>query len=372
MVQREGKEMQDTKVLIQMRDLRVGNGIAACIMNYYEYTVQHGYSIDFLLNRNIDSPYVELVKKHGGNIYVLPCDTGKPNKKNMEYIKNIVTNQYDIFHVNLSGLNALQGLEAARTVGIKRRIYHAHNPKETSSLKARVRSAVYEVPSVKIANQYAACSHHAGSSLFGKKNYTVIKNAMDTKRFDYDIQAREKLRSEMGISDSYVVGVVGRLAEQKNPYFELDIFAELIKLKNNAILIWAGDGALRDELEKYAEKKGVFNSVKFLGSRMDVNKLYSAMDVLLLPSKFEGLGLVFIEAQISGLTCFGSDQVPEDVEISPNMHRMSLKKSATEWAKAIVIEEKNDRADCRKYAVEAGFEIHDTLDSLTNLYAKSR
>lgn len=140
-----------------------------------ERLVEAAHSIDFLLNRNIDSPYVELVKKHGGNIYVLPCDTGKPNKKNMEYIKNIVTNQYDIFHVNLSGLNALQGLEAARTVGIKRRIYHAHNPKETSSLKARVRSAVYEVPSVKIANQYAACSHHAALLIF-IYCYLVFKN----------------------------------------------------------------------------------------------------------------------------------------------------------------------------------------------------
>ena len=70
------------RVLIQMRDLRIGNGIAACIMNYYEYTVQNGYQIDFLLNRNIDSPYMDIVKKYGSKVYVLPCDTGKPNKKN--------------------------------------------------------------------------------------------------------------------------------------------------------------------------------------------------------------------------------------------------------------------------------------------------
>lgn len=159
------------RVLIQMRDLRVGNGIAACIMNYYEYTVKHGYQIDFLLNRNIDSPYAETVKKNGSNIYTLPFDTNKPNKENWSYIKKIIDRRYDILHVNLSGLNALEALKAAKECGVKIRIYHAHNPKETSSLKARIRSFVYEIPSVWLANRYAACSSYAGDSLFGKKTY---------------------------------------------------------------------------------------------------------------------------------------------------------------------------------------------------------
>ena len=243
------------RVLIQMRDLRVGNGIAACIMNYYEYTVKHGYQIDFLLNRNIDSPYAETVKKNGSNIYTLPFDTNKPNKENWSYIKKIIDRRYDILHVNLSGLNALEALKAAKECGVKIRIYHAHNPKETSSLKARIRSFVYEIPSVWLANRYAACSSYAGDSLFGKKTYLVIKNPIDTRSFIYDETARKRLRETLEIEDKFVVGVVGRLTEQKNPFFIIDIFEKIKKHVDNAYLIWAGEGNLKTAVEKYVKRK---------------------------------------------------------------------------------------------------------------------
>ena len=105
--------MQEKKILIQMRDLRVGSGIASCIMKYYEYTVEQGYTIDFLLNRNIDSPFVDTVKKHNSKIYLLPHGTGKPNVSNYRYIKTVLNKGYDILHVNISGLNAVMSLHAA-------------------------------------------------------------------------------------------------------------------------------------------------------------------------------------------------------------------------------------------------------------------
>lgn len=355
------------RVLIQMRDLRVGNGIAACIMNYYEYTVKHGYQIDFLLNRNIDSPYAETVKKNGSNIYTLPFDTNKPNKENWSYIKKIIDRRYDILHVNLSGLNALEALKAAKECGVKIRIYHAHNPKETSSLKARIRSFVYEIPSVWLANRYAACSSYAGDSLFGKKTYLVIKNPIDTRSFIYDETARKRLRETLEIEDKFVVGVVGRLTEQKNPFFIIDIFEKIKKYVDNAYLIWAGEGNLKTAVEKYVKRKNLMSSVKLLGIRDDVNKLYSAMDVFLLPSKFEGFGIVFVEAQMSGLQCYGSDKVPIDVQVSDNMHRIPLNKSASEWCNEII---KNNGCvkSKRESLAGTGFEVEGLVESLVKLY----
>ena len=355
------------RVLIQMRDLRVGNGIAACIMNYYEYTIKHGYQIDFLLNRNIDSPYVDIVKKNGSNIYTLPFDTNKPNKENRNYIKMIVDGKYDILHVNLSGLNALEALKFARKNGVKKRIYHAHNPKETSSLKARIRSIVYEVPSVWLSNQYAACSSYAGDSLFGKRQYYVVKNPVDTRSFVYDETARKRLRESLEIEDKFVIGVVGRLIEQKNPFFTIDIFEEIKKSIDNACLIWAGEGDLEPAIEKYISHKNLTSSIKLLGLREDVNKLYSAMDVFLLPSRFEGFGIVFVEAQMSGLQCYGSDKVPVDVQVSCNMHRIQLNKSAAEWSREII---KNNSCvkPKRESLVRTGFEVEGLVDSLVKLY----
>lgn len=120
--------MQEKKILIQMRDLRVGSGIASCIMKYYEYTVEQGYTIDFLLNRNIDSPFVDTVKKHNSKIYLLPHDA-EPNVSNYRYIKTVLNKGYDILHVNISGLNAVMSLHAAKSMGMRKRIYHTHAPR---------------------------------------------------------------------------------------------------------------------------------------------------------------------------------------------------------------------------------------------------
>lgn len=128
-----------------------------------------------------------------------------------------------------------------------------------------------------MANRYAACSSYAGDSLFGKKTYLVIKNPIDTRSFIYDETARKRLRETLEIEDKFVVGVVGRLTEQKNPFFIIDIFEKIKKHVDNAYLIWAGEGNLKTAVEKYVKRKNLMSSVKLLGIRDDVNKLYSAM-----------------------------------------------------------------------------------------------
>lgn len=362
------QQIEGKKVLIQMRDLRIGNGIAACIMNYYEFTIQQGFKIEFLLNRNIESPYVDLVGRYGSRIYVLPHDTGRPNKDNEAYIKRVVSNGYDVIHVNMSGLNALVALKEAKHSNIPIRIYHSHNPRETSSLKAYIRSVLYETPCVHFANRYASCSTHAGDSVFKDRHYTVLKNAMNTSNFRFDEGERRRLRNDLCIEDKLVIGVVGRLAEQKNPLFTIDVFSELKKICPNTVLLWVGDGDLRKKVEKYAAKKGVYSSIKLLGVRKDINKLYSAMDVLLLPSKFEGLGIVFIEAQIAGLECFGSHCVPIDCEISEKMHRISLNKNAKEWAQIIYNNGRKSRRSDLNIAEKAGYEITMVKEHMCKLY----
>lgn len=361
--------MQEKKILIQMRDLRVGSGIASCIMRYYEYTVKQGYLIDFILNRNIDSPFVDIVKKNNSKIYLLPHDTGKPDISNYLYIKKILNNGYDILHVNISGLNAVMSLHAAKKMGLHRRIYHTHAPRETSSIKARVRSLLYDTACVADANEYVACSNSAGKSVFRNKHFAVIANAMDTSQYRFDPNARFQLRKELGAENKFVVGVVGRISEPKNPAFIISVFSEIVKLNPTAMMIWAGDGELKPLVLNSIKKKKIEDKVLLLGSRNDVNKLYSAMDVFLMPSKFEGLGLVFVEAQISGLPCFGSTNVPEDVDISPNMNYISLNESPTVWAQRICRASHLKRNEFKDCATKAGFEITTKINSLVELYA---
>lgn len=214
-------------------------------MKYYEYTVEQGYTIDFLLNRNIDSPFVDTVKKHNSKIYLLPHDTGKPNVSNYRYIKTVLSKGYDILHVNISGLNAVMSLHAAKSMGMSRRIYHTHAPRETSSMKARMRSLLYDTACVADANEYVACSESAGKSVFGNKPFAIITNAMNTSQYHFDPDARMQLRKSLEIENKFVVGVVGRMSEPKNPAFIISVFSEIAKLNPAAMMIWAGDGELK-------------------------------------------------------------------------------------------------------------------------------
>ena len=357
----------ENRVLIQVKDLRVGNGIANSIMNYYKYTVSKSFSIDFLVNRNIDSKFVNIVKDYGSKIYELPNDTRKPNFQNVKYIKDVLKKKYEIFHCNDNGFNALVALFYAKD-SVPVRIYHSHNPKEKNSLKVFLATHLYIYPSIKMATHYLACSQLAGSTLFKDKSFKVLNNAMDLKKFKYDGKFRVEERDKLCINNKYVIGVVARFEEQKNPFFVIDIFNELIKYDNNCILIWAGDGSLRKKVMDYAFKKNIIDNIIFLGVRSDVNKLYSVMDVFLLPSKFEGLGFVLVEAQISGLKCVTSECVPEEVNISEDLYRISLNQCEKTWAKKIMDIKNYKRLEKNDNDRFASFDINLQKFKLAEIY----
>lgn len=191
---------------------------------------------------------------------------------------------------------------------------------------------------------------------------------MNTSQYHFDPDARMQLRKSLEIENKFVVGVVGRMSEPKNPAFIISVFSEIAKLNPAAMMIWAGDGELKPLVLNTIKKNKIEDKVVLLGSRNDVNKLYSAMDVLLMPSKFEGLGLVFVEAQIAGLPCFSSTNVPKDVNISPNMNYISLNESPKVWAQRICETPHFQRDEFKDCATKAGFEIATKKNSLVELY----
>ncbi len=362
--------MRKIKVLIQMRDLRVGSGITTCIMGYYRRLVQDGFTVDFLLNRDIPSEYSSLARMEKSHIYILPKDTNKPSIRNYNYIKKVINSDYDIIHVNISGLNAIFSLFLAKRYGIPVRLYHGHSILEKDTIKARIRSKLYVKNSIAMANSYAACSKLAGDSLFGDRNYYVIKNIFDIDKFKYDIEVRKKKRSELNIEDNIVIGSVGRLVDSKNPFFTLEIFRSVLKINNKCVLIWAGDGELKKDVQEKINQMGLEKKIKLLGNVEDVSNLYSAMDIFLLPTKFEGLGLVFLEAQASGLICFSSDQIPDDVLLTRGIHTLSLARTPEEWAREISKYFFYERTDEREYIKNAGFDRTTDDGSISEMYLK--
>ncbi|MBQ9768202.1 MAG: glycosyltransferase family 1 protein [Lachnospiraceae bacterium] len=312
------------------------NGITTFIMSFYEYLLQHEYSVDFLLvtDKNLEmEPYVS---EKGSKVFKVP-NGGKYDKKRIAYINRVFKAEaYDIVHVNFPGPNGALVLKAAKKNGVKYRVYHCHNPLNNLSMKTRISEGIFTPLCRKRANKYVACSGAAGKSVFGDAKFEVIKNAIRPEDFLFDPDGRKQIREKSGIENRLVVGVAARMEEQKNPSFLIEVFSEFKKLQKDAVLLWVGDGSKMAQMRELCNEKNLQDAVLFVGRQSNVVEWYSAMDMFLLPSKFEGLGIVYLEAQANGLHCFGSDCVPEETEVTDRMHRISLEKSAAEWAEEML------------------------------------
>lgn len=174
--------------------------------------------------------------------------------------------------------------------------------------------------------------------MFGKGVQSeLIYNAIDNKKFSFSAKVREMVRAEQACGDKMVVGFVGRFMLQKNPVFMIQVFAEILKLKQESELWIVGEGELKDAMHRKVVELGLERSIKWLGRRNDVEKLMQGMDLLLQPSLFEGLGIVLIEAQSTGLPVVTSaDVVPPEAKATDIIHFQSLDSSPSEWAKASI------------------------------------
>ena len=167
---------------------------------------------------------------------------------------------------------------------------------------------------------------------FSVDNTVVLRNGVDLARFRSVPESRGDIRTSLDIpQDAFVVGHVGRMDELKNQRFLVEVFAEIAKVRGDAVLLMVGDGLLRQEIEDRLKEKGLFGRTRMLSHRSDVPRLLKAMDVFIFPSKSEGLGIALIEAQAAGLRCVASDAVPSDAFCTPRAIPVSLARPATEW-----------------------------------------
>lgn len=321
------------KVLIILPFLKNGDGTATAIMNYYDELIDNNWKVDFLVLEDKECIWKEKVISNGGNIISLNCHNKYSIDINKKIHQVISSGNYQIIHVNIPGHIALIALKEAKKSHIMIRIFHCHNPKNTLNLKSRISTMLYDSLCFRKANYFISCSNTAGESRFKQRDFYVLKNVIDENRFVYKDKKRMELRKQLKLDDKIVIGTVSRITKQKNPEFLIECFNEFKKIEPKAFLLWIGEGELKEKIKTKLEKKGLADDVFFLGKQNNVEDWYSVMDIFLLPSFFEGMGIVFLEAQSTGLTCFGSDKVPIETEITNLMHRIPLKKDSKYWAK---------------------------------------
>ena len=352
----------------------LGGGVEAVVMNYYRHIDRSKIQFDFICDEDSTNiPYQE-IEELGGKVILIP-----PYQKIFKYqkeLRKVLKNGgYRIIHSHINTLSIFP-LYAAKRVGVPVRIAHSHSTTNKKEWKKNLLKQILRPFSKIFATDYMCCSKLAGKWLFGDKEYNkgnvyLLNNAIDLDKFKYDGEVRKEKRKELNISDdTLVIGHVGRFVEQKNHRFLIDIFNEVHKENENSILLLAGQGPLMDEMKNKVIKLGLEDNVKFLGQRNDINELYQAFDVFCLPSLYEGLPVVGIEAQATGLLCVFSDDMTKETKILDSTIFLSLDKNERDWANAIlkkVLENKrNSKYDEITYN---GFNIKNEVLNLQKYYS---
>lgn len=328
-------------------------GLETLIMNWYRNIDRNKVQFDFLVHYQGKFFYDDEIVRLGGKIYHLSV---RDDSNFIKYLRDLDQffkehKEYKIVHGHMESLGKFY-FKVAKKHGVPVRIAHSHNSATEPTLKGKVKGVLAKgFP--KYATHYFACSELAGRFMFGNRNFTVIKNAIDLSRFQYNEGIRVAMRKEMNLNNKFVIGHVGRFCTQKNQKYLVDIFEQIRKQKSNVVLLLIGKGELLEEVKAYVAEKSLSESVRFLGVRDDVNKLYDAMDVFVFPSLFEGLGIVAIEAQVSRLMTVCSDVVPKEANVTEYYKAIPLQESPERWAEEIC-----EYAD--------GYEKKDVTDKIRN------
>lgn len=281
------------------------------------------------------SDYDDEILSLGGKVYYAPRLYPQNYPAYFKYMKKFFAEhpEYQIVHSHIDSMSYLP-LLAAKKAGVPIRIAHSHNTSIDKDFKYILKQ-YFRKKVTKAANYYCACGQEAGEFLFPGKEFTFIPNAIEVDKFLYNEEVRDRKRKDLGLTSEFVVGHVGRLSYQKNHELLIRIFNELHKKDANTILLLIGVGEKENEIRKQVHELKLDECVKFLGNRDDVNELYQAMDVFVMPSLFEGIPVVGVEAQFAGLPCVFSDKVPVEVKFSSKTQFVGLNSRLEDWIRAI-------------------------------------
>lgn len=346
-------------------------GLETMLMNYYRNIDRKKVQFDFLVHTNKECAYDQEIITLGGNIYhIRPMrisDFGSYLRELDDFFKQ---HCYQIVHSHLDALSGF-ALRAAANNNVPIRIAHSHNNGFEKDKKLILRlMAKNLIPH--FATHYWGCSWDAARFMFGQNisalpSCGVLPNAIDLKAFFYSEKSRREIRQELCVENMLVLGNIGRFCYQKNHEFLMKIFQQVHIARPESVLLLIGEGEYEDRIRRQIERLGLTDSVRLLGVRKDIPKLLSAMDVFVLPSRFEGLGIVLLEAQANGLSCFASDTVAKEVNATGRIKFLSLSSSAEQWARQIVASDIS-RYDKTELIKNAGYDIEEASLKLINMY----
>ena len=339
-ITQEGTQTGCIRVLHFVSTLSRGSGVMSVIMNYYRHIDRDKVQFDFLHFIACEDSYMEEIRELGGKIYCID----KPGSsfqsiKQLNSFFRLHAGEYTWLHNHEVYLTFLLR-PIAKRYGLEKFIVHCHATKYSDKTLNAARNRILCLPIRFMKVERFACSEAAGIFLYGKRRMNkgeifILHNAIDSEKFQFDPIKRERIKLELKSQDKLVIGHVGRFERQKNHEFLIKVFAEYQKQRNDSVLVLIGDGSLRKKVEMQVRNLGLEESVLFLGQRDDVADLYQGMDLFILPSRYEGVGVVLLEAQLAGLPCIASDCIPEEASAGQPLF-VSLGDSIKTWTDTLV------------------------------------
>lgn len=346
-------------------------GIESFFMTYYRRLDKKKFHFDFVTIFSRIA-FQEELEKDGCKIYQLPNFKRHPYRYQKALRKMMMENQYDVVHVNMLSAANILPLKVAHFLGVSKIIAHSHNSNIPKGIVRKILHHKNQKKISKYATTLVACSKKAGNWLFGEEaDFLILHNAVEVDRFKYNKDNRRKIRERLKIGDSYLIGHIGRFCEQKNQEFIIEILKKCNDENKNIKLLMIGSGKDKEKIKRKVELLNLEEYVLFLDNTLDVYQYYSAFDLLIMPSKFEGLVIVGVESQANGLPTLFSSTISKEIKANDNVEFLDID-DATIWKDKILSLAKMDKMQSRKLNrkkfKEAGYDIDSQVKNLERIY----
>lgn len=343
-------------------------GIGTVMMNYCIALNKEKYDLTIIAGKPIADKYKNECKEYGIHLIVLPSRHEESKRHYIALWKALKAGNYDIVHNHGNSSMMAVELTIAKLAGVKNRIAHSHNSTCPNMRIHRLLNPYFRT----VYTKALACGQLAGNWLFGKDNFEVLPNGFHTGNFAFSKENRDAIRSELGVEDQLLIGHIGRINEQKNQEYLLDIFKDVAAMRIDATLLIVGTGPDEEKINARVQKHPYKDRIILYGETDNPTAFYSAMDVFVFPSRYEGLPVVLLEAQISGLPCIVSDKITREVDLG-DINWQSIDDDPKQWADALLsIEQRSEeeRTAYRKKYIEEiqQYDITRSVKQLDRIY----
>ena len=333
-----------------------------------------GYENHYVVFGDEVGEYEPMLIEHGCKVFHMPS----PAESYSGFVKNLkkLMSDYSYQAVQAHTMFSIGWVMlAAKQMNVPVRVAHAHSAlRNGSSLVKDSYEAVMRRMILSCATDLVGCGVDAGKRLFGEKAFEkrgqLIFNGIDTAQFAFSSETRERMRAELGLGDKFIIGHAGHLADVKNQKFLIELMPELLKKKENAVLLLLGEGDDRKMLEDKIGELGLEEKVIMTGNVNNVYDYLCAMDVFAFPSLFEGMPLSIVEVQSNGLPCIISDRVPKDVFLTDLLTPLAIDNDEP-WIEAICSAQRNEPEKYAAILKESGFDIHTIVKKFYDIYERN-